>query len=203
MGGCWNDWWACCLRRIAQLRELIGRLTLVAPQDGIVLPPAKRQSRGSGRELAGWTGTPLDAENRGGFIETGTLVCLVGEPGSIEAVAVVEQADAPLVQTGRKARVTASQWPGGAMRGVIEDVARVDAEELPLHLVATGAIAQRTDMAGARRPLDTAYQVRIRLEEPPRALLPGATGRALIVAPPEPLAARVMRWLGRTFRFAK
>ena len=36
-------------------------------------------------------GTPLEKENRGGFVEVGTLVCLVSRPGSIEAVAIFER----------------------------------------------------------------------------------------------------------------
>jgi hypothetical protein len=187
--------------RLAQLRELIGRLELSAPQDGIVLPPPQKQKETSPRQLAAWTGTPLDPANRGSYLETGTLVCLVGAPGDIEAVAVVEQSDVSLVQSGRAAHVAIAQWPHGAIAGSVEQIARIDADDLPLHLAATGAIPRRTDTHGSARALQTTYQVRIRLTDPPPTLLPGSVGRVQIVAPPHTLAARLTRWLSRTFRF--
>jgi len=185
--------------RIAQVRELMGRLELRAEEDGIVLPPPKRQATNSTRELAAWSGTPLDPANRGSFIETGTLVCLVGSPGEIEALAIVEQSDASLVQPGRTAYVAVAQAPHGAIAGEVEQVARLDVGEPPAHLVAIGAIPQQTAAAGQARQLVTTYQMRIRLANPPATLLPGATGRVLIVAPPQTIAAWIARWFGRTF----
>ena len=186
--------------RLGQVRELIERLTLRAPHEGSVLPPPRRRSSASSRGLSGWTDTPLNEANRGAFIETGTLVCLICRPGEIEAVAVVDQADAPLVQPGKKASVALPQHPGGIIDGTVKELARIESDELPLHLTATGAIRSQSDESGVSRPLQTTYQVRIRLQEPLEEVLPGTTGRVLIVAPPQTLAARVARWLSRTFR---
>jgi putative peptide zinc metalloprotease protein len=186
--------------RIAQVQELLGRLELRAAHGGVILPPPNRQARPASRELAGWTGTPLDPANVGSFVETGTLVGVIGRPGEIEALAIVEQSSAPLVQPGRAAWIAVAQSPHGALSGVIDQVARLDAGDLPLHLAATGALPQRTTSSGQAAPLATAYHVRIKLHDPPKALLPGATGSALIAAPPETTAARLLRWFGRTFR---
>jgi putative peptide zinc metalloprotease protein len=187
--------------RLAQVEELIRRLELVAPHAGIVLPPPQRQAQASPGSLATWTGTPLDLGNRGSFLETGTLVCLVGKPGEIEAVAVVDQADVPLMQPGREAWLAFPQWPQGVLRGKVEQVARIDADKLPINLAAAGALPQRKDASGQSRSLQTTFQVRVRIESPPEQLLPGATGRVQVSATPQTIAARVLRWLGRTFRF--
>jgi putative peptide zinc metalloprotease protein len=187
--------------RLAQLRELVNRLTLRAPQDGVILPPPHRQQEASPRQLVGWSGTPLDPANRGCFLETGTLVCLVGKPGEIEAVAVVEQGDVTFVQSNCPARVALAQWPHGTIAGTTEQLARIETEDLPINLAATGAIPQKRDIRGAPRPLATTYQVRIRLTNPPADVLPGSVGRVQIVAPPLTIAARLTRWLSKTFRF--
>ncbi len=187
-------------RRLAQVRELIGRLQLTAPQDGVVLPPPRRQPNTDERQLAGWSGTPLEAANRGSRLETGTLLCLVGRPGQIEALAIVGQSDVPLVRAGTTAKVAIGQSPHGPLPGSVESVSQVDADDLPAHLAALGAIPQKLDARGRPQALDTVYQVRIALDDPP-PLLPGATGRALVTAPPQSLATRLKRWLGKTFRF--
>lgn len=187
--------------RLAQLRDLMLRLEIIAPHGGIVLPPPERQSPSLATALPSWNNTPLDPANAGCFLATGTLVCLVGQPGDVEAVAIVDQADAPLAQVGRAARLAFPQWPHGSILGTIEQVARIDTDQLPLNLAATGAIAQRLDAGGKPQSLVTTFQVRIKLPHPPEQLLPGAAGRVQIDALPETLAARMARWLSRTFRF--
>lgn len=188
-------------QRLAQVRELIGRLKLTSPQAGVVLPPPKRRSNAAPESLAGWSGTPLDAANRGSFLESGTLVGLVDQPGRVEALAIVEQGDVPLVQAGQAAHVAIAQSPSKTLRGTVDSVSQVDAADLPLHLTATGAIPQKLDANHQPQALATVYQVRIALTEPPPNLLPGATGTVLLHAAPQTLAARLTRWLGQTFRF--
>jgi len=188
-------------QRIGQINDLIGRLALVAPHDGVVLPPPNQRKRKSPHELATWSGTPLDDINRGAALESGTLLGLVARSGDVEAIAVVDQADAPLLQPGGKVYVKLDQLAGSTIRGEVEQVARAESEELPLHLAAIGTIPQRRDEKQNLRPLTTVYQVRIKLDEAPTGLLPGAIGRARIVGVPEPVATRVSRWLAKTFRF--
>jgi putative peptide zinc metalloprotease protein len=188
-------------QRLAHVQGLIGKLTLAAPQDGVVLPPPQRRQTATPQQLAGWTGTPLEPANRGCLLEAGTLVCLIGRPGAVQALAIVEQGDVPLVQLGGTARLAVGQSPRGVLHGVVESVAQAGVNDLPLHLTATGALPQKLDAAGKPLPLQIAYQVRISLVDPPPVLLPGATGRVQLPAARETLAARMARWLGRTFRF--
>jgi putative peptide zinc metalloprotease protein len=185
--------------RLGQVRELIEKLMLHAPHDGLVLPSPKRRTARRPNELTSWVDTPLNEANRGAFIETGTLLCLIGRPGDIEAVAIVDQADAALIPLGNAASVAMPQKVGGPIAGTVVELGRTDADELPLHLTATGAVLQQTDETGGMHALQTTYQIRIRLDNA-QDVLPGATGRALIVGTPETLATRVKRWFGQTFR---
>jgi len=189
--------------RLVQVRELSGKLRLTAPVSGVVLPPPRQHERTGPQQLAGWSGTPLDSANRGSFLAAGTLVCLVGQPGQVEAVAIVEQGDVPLIPTGSAVRLAVAQSPQAALRGVVESVSQHDAGDLPPHLVAAGLIPQRLDAQGRPRALATMYQARIKLNNPPQTLLPGATGQVLFQAQPETVASRIVRWLGQTFRFRR
>ncbi len=188
-------------QRIARLQELIARLTLSAPHEGVLLPPPRQHQRAKPHELDSWTGTPLDPANRGSTIETGTLVGLVARPGELEAIAVVEQADAALIRAGSRVALAIAQVGGGILSGTVEEVARAESDELPLHLEATRAIPQRQSAGQSARNLTTFYQVRIKLDTPPTDVLPGALGRARIVAASEPLATRLSRWIAKTVRF--
>ena len=130
-------------------------------------------------------------------------MCLVGQPGQIEVVAIVEQGDVPLVPAGSAVRVSVAQSPRGTLGGTVESVSQHDARDLPPHLVAAGLIPQRLDAQGRPRSLATMYQARIKLDDPPRTLLPGATGQVLFKAQPQTIASRISRWLGQTFRFRR
>jgi hypothetical protein len=187
--------------RTAKVADLIRHLNLTAPHAGVVLPPPARQAQVAENQLGAWSGTPLDPANRGSFLETGTLVCRVARRGEIEAVAIVDQAEVPLMQPGRAAWLAFPQWPQGALEGAVEQVARIESDQLPINLAASGALPQRMDAGGQARSLQTTYQVRIRLASAPQRLLPGAAGRVQISAPPQTIAARIRRWLARTFRF--
>ena len=190
-------------QRLTQVRELIGRLRLTAPQDGIVLPPPQQRHAAKSQQLDRWLGTPLEPANRGSFLESGTLACIVAQPGQVEALAVVQQGDVPLVQSGSSVSIAIPQHPQGALRGVIESVSQIDAAELPIHLTAAGLVPQKLDAQGRPQALDTVYQVRIALDRPPPELRPGATCQVLLTAAPQTLAARLSRWLGQTFRFRR
>jgi len=118
-------------------------------------------------------------------------------------VAIVEQGDVPLIPVGSAVRIAVPQSPQTTLRGVVESISQHDAGDLPPHLVAAGLIPQRLDAQGRPRALATMYQARIKLNNPPPTLLPGATGQVLFQAQPETVASRIVRWLGQTFRFRR
>ena len=69
-------------------------------------PPPKDQTR-----LAAWHGTPLDSQNRGCYLETGTLVCQVGDPSRLEAMLVIDQSAVAFVRAGQQVRLRIDQGP--------------------------------------------------------------------------------------------
>lgn len=177
------------------------RLTLVAPVDGTVLPPRPKAAPQTTEELPTWTGTPLDTENRNCHLETGTLVCLVGDPDRMEAILIIDQSDVEFVREGQTVRVLFEQLPEAILTGKITEIAELDLRIIPPELVRERELPVQRDDSGAVRPLSAAYQARVALDQHGHRLLLGETGRAKILADPRTLAARLARTMSRTFRF--
>jgi len=177
------------------------KLALAAPSSGTVLPPPYVPDRSSepGR-LPPWSGTPLDETNRGCFLETGTLFCMIGNPNRLEAVVYVDQADVQFVSTGQRVRLRLDTLPGRVIEGVIAEVAKKDAKVAPREL-ATDDLPVRVGPDGIARPVRAAYQARVSLDTHDFRLPIGSRGTAKIVAAPQSLGRRLYRYLSRTFTF--
>jgi putative peptide zinc metalloprotease protein len=176
------------------------RLTLTAPAAGTVLPPPRRESPSPSSSLPTWSGTPLEPRNRECQLESGTLVCLVGDPNALEAILVIDQSEIEFVAPGQNVRIQLDQGPGEILTGVISELAAVEMEVTPRELLAAGHLPFRTDDRGRPRPASTSYQARVKLDARNRPLLIGESGRARIEAAPLSPGRRLVRLLGRTFR---
>ena len=188
--------------RARQTRQYREMLTIAAPIGGQVLAaPAAHEAFGDSGRLPRWSGTPLDPENRGGYLETGTLLCLVGDPAALEAVALVDQADVELVHEGQRVHVRLNQFPGRRLRGIVREIAKIELDQQPRALLASGQLPSGKDAEGAAVPVTTSYQARIALQDDGRPLLGGAPGTCRIAVQPQSLASRLSRFVNRTFRF--
>jgi putative peptide zinc metalloprotease protein len=186
--------------RLAERRRDRQRLVLTAPQDGTVLPLHKRPRQVGPGELPGWSDTPLDARNRGAYLETGTVVCLVGDPQRLEATLVIDQADIDLVRVGQQVQIRLDELPGETLEGTISTIGELDLKVAPRELVIAGDLPTRTDESGVSRPLSASYQARAKLDPTAHlSLRSGAPGRARISADPQSLASRLVRYLQQTF----
>jgi putative peptide zinc metalloprotease protein len=189
-------------QRLAERRRDAQRLTLAAPASGTVIPAPRTEERevaaATGR-LPMWSGAILDPENRGGWVEPGTLVCLVGDPARVSAVLLVDDSEIERVEPGQKVRMQLDQMPGRVIEGTVVEVARRDAE-------AATAASGRADLAPLMAgvvpagPATTHYEARVEFEMPEQELVIGGRGEAKIAAEQVTLARRMLRWLSRTFR---
>jgi len=187
--------------RLAQVTRDAQRLVLVAPIAGTVLPPPNVVEHASDRHaLAGWSGTPLDEKNRGAYLETGTLVCLVGEPDAFEAIVHVDENDVELVAAGQAVSLRLDHLPAETFTGTVTDVSKLDLDVMPRELAAAGDLPARKDERGIARPLDTWYQARVRFDAEPGELIGRVHGRAKIEVAPRTLGDRLMRYVKQTFR---
>lgn len=182
------------------------RLTLKSPVAGTVLPPPRQVRKKSDKELVPWSGTPIEEKNLGSFLDTGTTLCLIGDPQQLEALLVIDQSDVEFVRTGQRVHIQLDESPGETLWGTIAEVGELDLDVTPRELLHHGDIPTQADEKGVLRPLTTWYQARVTLVGPveesgKRSILLGATGRAKIHVPSQPLAARIYRALRNTFHF--
>jgi putative peptide zinc metalloprotease protein len=190
-------------RRLADVRREAERLTLTAPADGVVIRAPRTHSDATdaaGGRLPAWTGSLLDTSNRGALVEAGTLVCLVGDPGRLTAVLLVNDADVKRLRPGQIVRMKMDQLPGRVIDGQVVEVARHDAGS------ADSAASRQADLAGLweglvppgeRAPL---YQARVRFNAPDQQLVVGGRGEAKVAAERITLGRRIYRYFAQTFR---
>jgi hypothetical protein len=164
-----------------------------------VLPPPRRpKSKDDARELALWSGTPLDERNCRCFLETGTLVCLIGDPHCLEAVVTIEQQDVGLLQVGQQVRLKLDAAPQQVLEGEIAQVARDDAPQARRE---AGDELWRTALPAQAAPATT-YRARVDLSSLPQGAVVGGRGQAKVIVAPQSLGNRLRRYLARTFRFS-
>jgi len=208
-----------------QLQEKLAdrqRLELRAPIGGTVLPPPARSEppAGSGKEmLPTWSGTPLDPENLGAYLDEGVLFCLIGDPSKYEALLVIDQTDIELVSTGQRVELKLDELPhrtlkyntstatGGKIEYkplVIADIGPAQLEVAPrsLSAKAQGELPTKTDpTSGVERPRSTSYPAHVPLDDPDGVLRIGLRGRAKVHVAPMPLSVRLWRLLAHTLSF--
>jgi putative peptide zinc metalloprotease protein len=191
-------------QQVARLNEDLAKLTIRAPQAGIIVPPPSRSvPERKGKQLASWSGRPLERRNLGAYLEASTLVCRIAEPGKLEAILAVDQADLDFVRADQTVDLLLASQPGQRLPGQISHVAEQNMEAASTRLTARagGQLATRPDQAGIERPLSVVYQASVPLDDPTGQIVVGATGLARIHAGYQPLWQRLWRTACRTFHF--
>lgn len=185
--------------RLAKRQQEIARLTIAAPIAGTVFPPPQTVAQTVADALPHWDGSPLDADNRGCWLEAGTPLCRLGTPDRLEAVLLVDQAQVEALREGQRVSVYLDgDWQ--AMTGKVREIARADAEALPTELMLAGRVPAQPGPDGRLEPLGTLFRVRAALE-PPRGPAPplDSLGSGSIRVAPRSLVERGHAWLRRTF----
>ena len=136
----------------------------------------------------------MDPANHGSFLEAGTLFCLVGDPDRLEGVAMIDQSDVDFVRPGQRVKIELAQLRPRTIGGTITEIAKLDPQADAGQWAALGELPARHDANGVARPLTTAYQARLALDEHDEQLTVGAPGRCKItvtspIARPAPCCA--------------
>jgi hypothetical protein len=151
-------------------------------------------------ELRKWAGAPLDGPNRNCYLNEGDVICYVGEPRKLQAVAQVDAPDVGLIAVGDQVRLRFNQNPGETVQG---SVAEIGLSDLPK----AGTRSDWGQMVGIRNAVisdgfsPAQCHIRINLEECPAWVRHGSVGVARIVTGRESLAQMIQRFCHRVFRF--
>jgi putative peptide zinc metalloprotease protein len=195
-------------RQLVQQRSDLARLQIVAPRDGVVIPPPRipDQRTADDVELAGWTGTPLDKKNLGATLTPEgqrNLVCQIGDPNDWDAVLVIDQDDVDLVEEGQEVHLMLEESAYHVFVGTIANRATDALATASPRLASTngGPLPAQAQPDGTLRPLSTSYQAIARLDNRHGLLRNGLIGRARIETRPRTLWERLYRYFSRTFNF--
>ncbi len=187
--------------RLARRLEDDERLAITAPSSGTVLPVRRKPRTYASENLESWSGSPLDAWNRGCYVESGTALCQIGDPNKLEATLVIDQSDIEFIRPGQAVEIQLDQHSGRVLSGTIREIAEIDLKITPVELLPAGMLPTRQDEAGVLRPAGTVYQGRVVLAPADSPLLIGQAGEAKVFAGSLSLGRRLSRYLSRTFRF--
>jgi putative peptide zinc metalloprotease protein len=181
------------------------RLRLVARKAGTVLPPPllEKQVDESVR-LPTWSGSPLEPENLGAYLMTGTKLCQIGDPQLLEAHLAIDQGDVEFVAPGQAVEVMLSQSAEYVYVSKIEVVFPENEKTTPTHLSSLhgGDLPTKMDPGGVARPLSPIYKAIVPLPNDPNHLLRiGLVGKAKITTAPRTLWSRLVRYALHTFNF--
>jgi putative peptide zinc metalloprotease protein len=182
----------------------LGRLTLLSPIAGVVMPPPAMPARTEDdSRLPNWTGTPLERKNLGASLKESSLFCQVGDPTQWEAILVVDQADVDLIHEHQRVDIKLDQLPAETLEGQISEISKSDLKVAPRQLSSTvgGDLVTRTDANGVQRPVGISYQALVPLDDPREFMLTGLRGRAKIHADYQTLWQRGSRYFSQTFNF--
>ncbi len=191
--------------QLVQKKQDQQRLRLIAPASGTVLPPPLNPKRDNDDErLPSWSGTPLDPENLGAYLEQGTLFCQIGNPKQLEAVMIVDQADRNLIREGQKVDLNLEGMSFSTLHSEIQEIAESELKVSPQRLSTKhgGELPTKTDpQTGAERPMSTSYQARAPIDDATGAIRLGIRGQARVYTDWVSLGTRFWWMLAQTFNF--
>ena len=196
----------------AELAELAARreqLTLRAPRAGVVLPPPAKPDTPNvtdataGGRLPGWGDTPLDPENAGAALETGTALCVVAADDRRRALLFVDQADRNDVFVGERVELKFDHRPGTVYESEVERFSPRDLDTVPgaVSNKYGGALATVTDAEGREKVTSLVYQATAPIPEAAGPLRPGLRGSARVDQPDRTAGEWLWRRARRLFLF--
>jgi putative peptide zinc metalloprotease protein len=192
------------VEQLERKRRDRAELVLVAPRDGIVIPPPSQRSQPdpNGR-LPGWSGNPLDEQNLGATFTPGTVLCMVGDAERFEAVMVVDQREVEFVRRGQPVDLKLDAFASRTFSGTVDQIAEthIESGSERLSVKAGGGVPTKTDESGRETPISTSYEALMILDDAEGVFTPGMRGTARIKVGSRTVGQWLLRLLWETFNF--
>jgi putative peptide zinc metalloprotease protein len=196
-------------KQMAETRRRLDELTIVAPASGIVVAPPEHGDATAGKDdgnLPTWSGSPLEPENVGAYLEAGTQLLAIAPAashGKIEATLLVDQADRNDVFENQDVELRFEHIPDKIYNSKVSEFAHrhVEYAPPPLSNKYGGALATVSEPDGRERLSSNAYQARVLLDADPELMRPGLRGTARLDAADRSLGQWIWRWISQTFYF--
>ncbi|MDX1969205.1 MAG: HlyD family efflux transporter periplasmic adaptor subunit [Planctomycetaceae bacterium] len=140
-------------QQLAELERQRARLRICAPGSGSVIPPdwkAPPADDAEAERLPSWSGYPLAADQRGAWLEAGTLLLSISPNADRRALVELEQHQRPDLAVGVRVELQPDGRPRERFPGVITDIASRTIHERPPELGQYPTpLAQGTQAKGA------------------------------------------------------
>ena len=186
-------------KQLEEFDRELGRLTVIAPIAGTLMPPRARNQVVTEDALSQWGGYPLDAMNRGALIERGTMLGVLCEFNSCELLLQLDPHDAAQLQRFQVADFQATGNTGTTWRGIVKGIAPLAAEDVPAELIIAG-LTQPPSVKKSSPDLrhwQAIVQLTIPGESPGPVLY--STGTVRVYVEPISIASRIWQYLRTTF----
>ncbi len=192
-------------KELEEKRKDQERLRLLAPVAGTVLPPTLKPRREDNDELLPpWSGTPLDPENLGAYLERSDLFCQIGDPKRLEAMLVIDQSDRSIIREDQAVDIKLEGFPSTTLHTRIKEIAEKELEGTPPRLLTKngGELPSKADpQTGVEKPSSTSYQARAPIDDPEGDVRLGTRGQARVYTDWLSIGARLWRLVNHTFNF--
>ena len=178
--------------------------TICAPIEGIVIsPPWKPYLPLPNDELPQWSGTPLESMNIGTTLESGTVICSIGNPKLLEAILIVDQSRIQFLRQNQRIELKLHEFPDRTYVGEVDEIEQQSVSVLPIQLsTRAGGEVPTTTKDGSEEPNRVSYRVRMLLDNTPDlSLRIGMTGIGKIHVDQQTLAYRLWLLVNETFNF--
>ena len=179
-------------------------LTLRAPIDGVVIsPPWRAKQPLPDDQLGQWSGTPLQPINIGATLESGTVICSVGDPTLLEAILIVEESKMQFLERNQRIELKLHEFPRRTFFGEIDEIERQPVSALPIQLSTNaGGEIPTTTKDGVEEPNRASFRVRMLLENTSdQSLRVGMTGIGKVHVERQTLGYRLWLFVNETFNF--
>jgi len=179
--------------RLARVLDEVKLLQIRTQQPGTIVPPPNLPARMASDGVERWRGSPLEASNRGTWLNQQTLLCYVTDLKRLEAVLFVDEQTIQRVTGGQNVELTFASDPTNAATGEIVSVAAVPIDEVRREITAAGLVP--VVPPGSRAP--TWFQAKARITAPAVAAYTPGTARIRVGS--MSLATRAWRAIQRVF----
>ncbi len=193
-------------RELAELDADFKLLTITAPCDGRVVAPDRTRPQKIEQtrlHLERWTGTPLDPDNVGSFLQERTHLLDIAPGPKKQAVIYLDQADLGDVRVAMAMHLKFEEQPEATYTGFVRVISSAQFEEVPTNLSTKhgGQLATVTGADGRERVQDALYKVEVDLHEEFPDFQSEMRGEARFLVTNRTLARWIWRAFQRTFNF--
>ena len=115
--------------QLAEHQAQADRLVLRAPHEGMVMAHPTKPAADESLTLASWSGSPLEEQNRGAWLEPGTPVAIVADYRAREVALAIDETDVELVAADQRVRVQLFGMGPEPIAGTLRDISQVATSE--------------------------------------------------------------------------